>query len=84
MGWSGGTRWSNGTDKVNEQSAADLNRGQSFGAVADLVGCLGAMEVIKLLTGLDQPLLGRLLTCDRRSMSFRTIKTIRRRTGGCR
>ncbi len=49
-----------------------------FGAVAGMVGCLGAMEAIKLLTGLGQPLLGRLLACDLRTMSFRTVKTTRR------
>lgn len=48
-----------------------------FGAVAGMVGCLGAMEVIKLVTGLGQPLLNRLLTCDLRTMSFRTVKTTR-------
>jgi len=48
-----------------------------FGAVAGMVGCLGAMEVIKLLTGLGEPLLGRLLTCDLRTMSFRTVNTMR-------
>ncbi|HEY5915166.1 MAG TPA: HesA/MoeB/ThiF family protein [Verrucomicrobiae bacterium] len=49
-----------------------------FGAVAGVVGCLGAMEVIKLLTGLGRPLLARLLACDLRTMSFRTVKTARR------
>ncbi len=49
-----------------------------FGAVSGMVGCLGAMEVIKLLTGLGEPLLGRLLTCDLRTMSFRSVKTMRR------
>lgn len=39
-----------------------------------MAGCLGAMEAIKLLTGLGEPLLGRLLVCDLRSMSFRTLK----------
>jgi molybdopterin-synthase adenylyltransferase len=48
-----------------------------FGAVAGMVGCLGAMEVIKLVTGLGQPLLNRLLTCDLRALSFRAIKTTR-------
>ena len=48
-----------------------------FGAVAGVVGCLGAMEVIKLLTGLGEPLLSRMLTCDLRTMSFRTVKTVR-------
>jgi molybdopterin/thiamine biosynthesis adenylyltransferase len=49
-----------------------------FGAVSGMVGCLGAMEVIKLLTGLGQPLLGRLLTCDLRTMAFCSVKTMRR------
>jgi molybdopterin/thiamine biosynthesis adenylyltransferase len=49
-----------------------------FGAVSGMVGCLGAMEVIKLLSGLGEPLLGRLLTCDLRTMSFRTVNTARR------
>lgn len=48
-----------------------------FGAVSGLAGCLGAMEVIKLLTGLGEPLLGRLLVCDLRSMAFRTLKVKR-------
>jgi molybdopterin/thiamine biosynthesis adenylyltransferase len=48
-----------------------------FGAVSGMVGCLGAMEIIKLLTGLGEPLLGRLLVCDLRSMSFRTLKVKR-------
>jgi molybdopterin/thiamine biosynthesis adenylyltransferase len=45
-----------------------------FGAVSGMAGCLGAMEVIKVLTGLGEPLLGRLLVCDLRSMSFRTLR----------
>lgn len=49
-----------------------------FGAVAGVVGCLGAMEAIKLLSGLGEPLLGRLLTCDLRTMSFRQVRTGRR------
>lgn len=53
-----------------------------FGAVSGLVGCLGAMEVIKLVAGLGEPLLGRLLTCDLRQMSFRTVSV--RRDPACR
>ncbi|MEI2724431.1 MAG: HesA/MoeB/ThiF family protein [Verrucomicrobiota bacterium] len=49
-----------------------------FGAVSGMVGCLGAMEVIKLLTGMGEPLQGRLLTCDLRTMAFRSVKTRRR------
>ncbi len=49
-----------------------------FGSVSGMVGCLGAMEVIKLLTGLGEPLLSRMITCDLRTMAFRSIKTVRR------
>jgi molybdopterin-synthase adenylyltransferase len=49
-----------------------------FGAVAGLAGCLGAMEVIKVLTGLGEPLRNRMLTCNLRSMSMREVKTTRR------
>jgi molybdopterin/thiamine biosynthesis adenylyltransferase len=48
-----------------------------FGAVSGMVGCLGAMEAIKVLTGLGQPLLGKLLTADLRTMSFRKLTTKR-------
>lgn len=43
-----------------------------FGAVAGMIGCLGAMEAIKVLATLGEPLLGKLLTCDLRDMTFRT------------
>jgi len=45
-----------------------------FGAVAHMVGSLAAMEAIKVLTGLGEPLLGRLLIADLRDMSFRTVR----------
>jgi len=45
-----------------------------FGAVSGAVGCLGAMEAIKVLAGLGEPLLGRLLTLDLRDMSARVVK----------
>lgn len=48
-----------------------------FGAVSGTVGCLAAMEVIKLVSGLGEPLKGRMLTLDLRTMSFRTIRTRR-------
>ena len=53
-----------------------------FGAVAGTIGCLGAMEAIKVLAGLGEPLLGTLLTCDLRDMTFRKV-TLHRRAG-CR
>lgn len=49
-----------------------------FGAVSGTVGSLGAMEVIKVLAGLGQPLADRLLIADLRAMSFRTLQTRRR------
>jgi molybdopterin/thiamine biosynthesis adenylyltransferase len=45
-----------------------------FGAVAGMVGCLGAMEVIKIIAGLGKPLYGRLLTCDLKSMKFNQVR----------
>jgi molybdopterin-synthase adenylyltransferase len=49
-----------------------------FGAVAGTVGSLGAMEAIKVLAGLGEPLQGRMLTCDLRDMTFRTVTVHRR------
>ena len=49
-----------------------------FGAVAGMAGCLGAMEVVKVLTRLGEPLRNRMLTCELRTMSFRQVKTTRR------
>lgn len=48
------------------------------GAVCGVAGCLGAVEVIKLLTGLGEPLAGVLLTTDLAGMHFKSLK-IRRR-----
>jgi molybdopterin/thiamine biosynthesis adenylyltransferase len=49
-----------------------------FGAVAGTVGCLGAVEAIKVLAGLGTPLVGELLTFDLRDMGFRKLTTRRR------
>jgi molybdopterin/thiamine biosynthesis adenylyltransferase len=49
-----------------------------LGAVSGTVGCLGATEVVKLLTGLGEPLAGVLLTMDLGSMQFRRLKIQRR------
>ncbi|MFO0878535.1 MAG: HesA/MoeB/ThiF family protein [Gemmataceae bacterium] len=49
-----------------------------LGAVAGTAGSLGAMEVIKVLTGLGEPLAGRLLLGDLRDMSFRRVSVKRR------
>ena len=52
-----------------------------FGAVAGTVACLGAMEAIKVLAGLGEPLLGQMLTFDLRDMTFR--KAALKRRPGC-
>ena len=44
-----------------------------IGAVSGTAGCIGAMEVIKIVTGVGQPLFGRLLHCDLRSMAFHSV-----------
>lgn len=49
-----------------------------FGAVSGAIGCLAAMEAIKVISGLGKPLLGELLTCNLRDMSFRKIRLQRR------
>lgn len=49
-----------------------------FGAVSGTVGCLAAMEAIKLLAGFGEPLLGTMLTMDLRTMHFRR-RNIQRR-----
>lgn len=48
-----------------------------FGAVSGTIGCLGAMEAIKLLAGFGEPLAGRLLSCDLREMTFR-VRSLQR------
>ncbi|QOQ98182.1 HesA/MoeB/ThiF family protein [Helicobacter winghamensis] len=48
-----------------------------LGATAGLFGCIEASEVIKIITGVGEPLFNKLLTCDVRSLEFRTI-TIKR------
>jgi len=49
-----------------------------LGAVSGTVGCLAAVEVVKLLTGIGQPLAGVLLSMDLGSMAFRRLQLARR------
>ena len=49
-----------------------------FGAVSGTVGCLAAMEAIKVLSGMGTPLHDRLLRFDLRDMSFQIAKITRR------
>lgn len=50
-----------------------------LGAVSGTVACLAAVEVVKLLAGLGQPLLGTLLTMDLGTMHFRRHRVRRHR-----
>jgi molybdopterin/thiamine biosynthesis adenylyltransferase len=52
-----------------------------FGAVAGTVGCMAAMEAIKVLAGFGDPLLGRMVTFDLRDMTFARREV--RREPGC-
>lgn len=45
-----------------------------FGAVSGAVGCLGAMEAIKVLAGFGEPLAARMLMFDLREMTCATRK----------
>jgi len=45
-----------------------------IGAVSGAVGCFGAMEAIKIITGLGEPLFNRLVTCDLRAMTFNSVR----------
>ena len=45
-----------------------------IGAVSGAVGCFGAMEAIKSITGLGEPLFNRLVTCDLRAMTFNSVR----------
>ncbi len=44
-----------------------------FGAVSGTIACLAAVEAIKVIAGLGEPLLGKMLTIDMRDMTFRKI-----------
>lgn len=49
-----------------------------LGAVAGTVGMLSAVEAVKLIAGLGEPLADRLLSFDLRDMRFRTVRLHRR------
>lgn len=51
--------------------------GGVFGVLPGLVGTIQATETIKLLTGIGEPLVGRLLLVDALRMRFRTIELAR-------
>jgi molybdopterin/thiamine biosynthesis adenylyltransferase len=49
-----------------------------LGAVSGTVACMGAVEAVKVIAGLGDPLAGRLLRMDLRRMSFQMMKVARR------
>ena len=51
--------------------------GGVFGVLPGLVGMIQATETIKLITGVGEPLIGRLLLVDALRMRFRTIEVAR-------
>ncbi|MEQ8819936.1 MAG: molybdopterin-synthase adenylyltransferase MoeB [Sumerlaeia bacterium] len=48
-----------------------------FGAVPGVIGSIQATETIKVLLGIGEPLIGRLLLFDALAMSFRSVKVRR-------
>lgn len=54
--------------------------GGVLGVLPGLIGTLQASEAIKLILGIGEPLIGRLLICDALGAQWRTM-TVRRRTG---
>ncbi len=52
-----------------------------LGAVSGSVACLAAVEAVKLIVGMGEPLAGRMLCQDLGNMSFRTFRIERRE--GC-
>jgi molybdopterin/thiamine biosynthesis adenylyltransferase len=55
-----------------------------FGAVSGAVGCLAAMEAIKILAGFGNPLGGVLLTLELRDMSMHRHRIHRNPRCSCR
>ncbi len=49
-----------------------------FGAVSGAAACIGAMEVIKLITGIGETLAGELLSMDLATMQFRKVRLPKR------
>ncbi len=49
-----------------------------LGATAGALGCIEALETIKLITGIGRPLVGRFLIVDLEEMSFNVIETKKR------
>ncbi|MEX2430296.1 MAG: ThiF family adenylyltransferase, partial [Dehalococcoidia bacterium] len=55
--------------------------GGVLGALTGIVGSMQATEAVKVILGIGQPLIGRLLLVDALDMEFRLVKT--RRNPNC-
>ncbi len=63
-------------------AGAGLCRAGVIGALTGVIGTLMAMEAIKVITGIGEPLIGRLLMYDGLAARFDTIR-YRRRAKTC-
>ena len=63
-----------------EEPAGWRRRFPVLGAVAHAAGALGAVEAIKALAGLGEPLAGRMVCGDLAAMTFRTVNLARSTT----
>ncbi|MCP5141042.1 MAG: molybdopterin-synthase adenylyltransferase MoeB [Chromatiales bacterium] len=57
-----------------EELAETCSQTGVLAPVAGMLGCMQATEAIKVLTGVGQPLNGRLLVVDAATMTFRTLR----------
>jgi len=62
---------------VPEKPATWKRQFPVLGAVSGVAGCLGAVEVVKLLTGVGEPLAGVLLVMNLDTMRIRQLKVAR-------
>ena len=62
---------------VPEKPASWKRQFPVFGAVSGVAGCLGAVEVIKVVTGIGKPLAGVLLAMNLETMQIRQVKVAR-------
>jgi molybdopterin/thiamine biosynthesis adenylyltransferase len=56
------------------EMAPSCAEGGVFGVLPGIIGCLEAVEALKLLLGIGDPLVGKLLTYDALEANFRTLK----------
>jgi sulfur-carrier protein adenylyltransferase/sulfurtransferase len=61
-----------------EGSVASCAEGGVLGVLPGLLGVVQAVETVKILTGLGEPLVGRLLVFDALAMRFREIRLAKR------